>query len=182
MIAFIHKNLAHVLFALLLISRLGDIISTLIATPDLKLESNLLAKKLGKPFVFATVLISFVAYYDTSIAVMMLIPFLFVSFSNIGKIWFLKSFGEENYRDFLINKIKEKGIKGIILQNLASAFFVCLIGFSIFIFYSTTDTWGYWIACGFFTFGFILLFWGTINTFTLYFRVKHGKLGKQQDS
>jgi hypothetical protein len=51
--------LEHLLSALILLSRFGDIGSTYLATPKLKLEMNPPLKKFGRGFAMATVVDSF---------------------------------------------------------------------------------------------------------------------------
>jgi hypothetical protein len=171
-IEFIHKNLAHVFFILLLISRLGDVLSTLFITPELKLENNLIAKKLGKPFIFISLLICFLPYYNITYALLLLIPSLLVSINNIGKLWMIKSFGETNYDNFINEKIKENGIKLIIIQNIIISILISLIAFTIFIFYNTSDSWGYWIAYSFILYSLITLFWGITSSLKRYIKIK----------
>ncbi|HYE74981.1 MAG TPA: hypothetical protein VEF04_16690, partial [Blastocatellia bacterium] len=102
MLKFVYSHFEHCLFVLLLISRLGDIISTYLATPTLKLEANPLARRLRWPFAVCTVLVSFIAYFNTFIAVVMLVPFLFVSASNLSRVWLIRALGEDAYLDLLL--------------------------------------------------------------------------------
>jgi hypothetical protein len=168
----IYRNLNHFMFILLLISRLGDVVSTLLATPKLKLETNVIARKLGKPFIFLTLLIAVVAYYNVALAVAVLIPSLMVSASNMGKVWFLKKYGESNYYELICALVKKNGIKGFILFNILSSLFIVLIGFTIYVLVPSPEEWGFWIALGFFAYGFVIIFWGTINYLTLNRRIK----------
>jgi hypothetical protein len=172
MIEFIHQNLNHVLFVLLLVSRVGDVASTLLATPKLKLEANPVARKLGKPFMFASLLIAFVAYLHTGLAVTALIPFLMVSASNVGKVALLKYTGETAYHDFVLNAIRKHGVGGFILGNVVSSLFVVLIGFVIFVLSPDPAEWGFWIGLGFFMYAFVIVLWGTTNYLRLARAVK----------
>lgn len=52
-----HTHLERLLCALILISRLGDIGSTYLITPKLKLEANPILRKLGWWFAIASVLV-----------------------------------------------------------------------------------------------------------------------------
>ena len=172
MLNFIYSNFKHFIFGFLLISRLGDVLSTLFATPKLKFESNIIAKKLGKPYMFLTLLISFVAYYDIAISIVILIPSLLVSASNISKIWIIRTFGEDNYYELIIKLIKKDGVIKLILLNILSSFFIILIAVIMFILYPKQQDWGFWIAYGFLLYGIIIIFWGTLNTTIIYFKTK----------
>ncbi len=87
------ENFTVVLAALILVSRLGDILSTYLVTPSLKLEANLLLRKLGWRFAVATTLIALVPFYNTALGVMVLVPSLLVSASNLQKVWAGESHG-----------------------------------------------------------------------------------------
>lgn len=94
---FVYNNIEHILCFLILVSRLGDIISTYLVTPTLKLEANPIVKKLGWRFAYLTVLICIVPYFHTGAAVMVLVPSLLITSSNISKYWVVKTIGEEEY-------------------------------------------------------------------------------------
>jgi hypothetical protein len=49
--------MTHTIAFLLLLARLGDIGSTYLATPNLKLEANVLARRFKWPFAWLTVLL-----------------------------------------------------------------------------------------------------------------------------
>src|SRR5579864_9285673 len=73
LLAFAYANLPHVLCALLLIARLGDIGTTYLATPRLRLEANPIVRKLGWPFALLSLGACFLPYYSITIAVPVLI-------------------------------------------------------------------------------------------------------------
>src|SRR5437773_11506825 len=92
-----HIRLEHLLCALIFISRLGDIGSTYLITPKLKLETNPIVRKLGWWFAIATLAVCLVPYYSTAMAIIVLVPSLMVSAANAGKIWVARAFGEGAY-------------------------------------------------------------------------------------
>src|SRR5437867_966894 len=100
---YIYNNvkLEHLLCVVILLSRLGDIGSTYLITPKLKLEANPIARKLGWGFAVATLLLCFVPYYSTALGIIVLIPSLMVSAANASKIWFVRAYGESEYHDLL---------------------------------------------------------------------------------
>jgi len=79
-----HIRLEHLLCALILLSRLGDIGSTYLVTPKLRLEANPIVRKLGWWFAVATLLLCLVPYYWTPAGIIILIPSLMVSAANTG--------------------------------------------------------------------------------------------------
>jgi hypothetical protein len=89
--------LRHVLCGLILLGRLGDIISTRLITPKLELEANPLMRRLGWKFAVLTVLLCLAPYVmHPALAVILVPPFLMISGSNIGKIWVVRALGEKH--------------------------------------------------------------------------------------
>src|ERR1700748_841448 len=85
---------------LLAFSRSMDFISTWVATPNLVLEGNPIAKKLGWRWgiLLNLVLCAGMAFSPvTAIAVCTLS--LLVAARNFQSAWLMRSMGEENYRD-----------------------------------------------------------------------------------
>jgi hypothetical protein len=90
-----YSNIEHYLFVFILLGRIGDIGSTYLATPQLRLETNPIIRKLKWPFAIVTLLISFIAYYHAGLAVMILISTYFVCSANISKLWAIRTVGED---------------------------------------------------------------------------------------
>ena len=97
-----HVKLEHLLCILILVSRLGDIGSTYLVTPKLKLEANPIVRKFGWWFAIATMLLCLIPYYSTGMGIIVLIPSLMVSASNTAKIWFARAYGESEYQELLL--------------------------------------------------------------------------------
>jgi hypothetical protein len=172
MLDFIHANFNHFLFVFLLISRLGDVVSTLIATPQLKLESNIIARKLGKPFMLLTILVSFIAYYSAYAAIILLVPSLLVSAMNIGKIWMMRTMGEDRYSALIADLARKSKPIHPVITNIASALFFSLIGFLIFVLYPDENSYGFAVATGFVGFGFAIALHGTVSYLMLFYRLR----------
>ncbi len=103
-------SLAHVLCGLILLGRLGDIISTWLITPKLDLEANPIVRWLGWRFAVATVLLCLVPYVvDLWIAVILVPPFLMISGSNVGKIWMVRALGEKQVLEHSIHTVFKMG-------------------------------------------------------------------------
>src|ERR1051326_7172442 len=82
-----HVKIEHLLCTLIFVARVGDIGSTYLVTPKLRLEANPIIRKLGWWFAIATVALCLIPYYSTAMAVIVLVPSLLVSAANTGKIW-----------------------------------------------------------------------------------------------
>src|SRR5262245_34272963 len=87
-------NLQHVLAALILLSRAGDVVITLLVSPTLQLESNPLARRFFRVVAVLSFAFCLVPYYSTALAVMVLVPSLLVSASNLGRGWVARALGE----------------------------------------------------------------------------------------
>ena len=101
-----HIKLEHLLCALILIARIGDIGSTYLVTPTLKLEANPIMKRLGWRFALATLLICLIPYYSTALGIVALVHSLLLSASNIRLVWFARAYGEREYYELLLRTAK----------------------------------------------------------------------------
>ena len=168
MTEFVYNNLDHVLCGLLLISRLGDVISTYLVSPTLKLEANPIVKRLGWKFALLTILVCVVPYWSLPMGLMMLVPFLMVSASNIGKIWFIRTYGESEYLELVRSVARKGSMRGSLLGTWASAAFIALQGSVLIFFYPNQDQWAFWFGCGILLYALIIALWGTVYTVRLF--------------
>jgi hypothetical protein len=94
--------------ALLIFSRAMDFLSTWIATPNLVLEGNPIAKKLGwkGSMLLNTVLVVALAMWPLS-AIVIATASVLVAARNFQSAWLMHSLGEEVYRAWHIQRIQE---------------------------------------------------------------------------
>ena len=159
---FVYNNLEHILCFLILVSRLGDIISTYLITPTLKLEANPIVKKLGWRFALLTMLVCIVPYYHTGGAVIVLVPSLLITSSNISKYWAVKTIGEEEYLKRLLIFASKSKLSHALFSILAASFFVILTGLVLLLLCPDSGEWGYWFANGIIAYGFIVALHGSL--------------------
>jgi len=159
---FVYSHFEHVLFALLLLSRIGDVLSTYLATPKLRLEANPIVRRLRWPFAIATVLVSFVAYVDTTLAVMLLVPCLLICASNFSKVWMLRTMGEDAYLEMLVGTASRGNLSRAIVGVLVSAAFTALAGVVLMIL-STERTWGFPFGMGIVVFAAVQVYFGVLS-------------------
>jgi hypothetical protein len=99
------------LLALLVFSRGMDVLSTWVATPNLVLEGNPIAKKLGwrwgLPINFGFCLA--LAFWALP-AIVISTTSLLVAARNFQSAWLMRSMGEQVYRDWHIQRIQETRI------------------------------------------------------------------------
>src|SRR5438309_4929826 len=99
------------MLALLLVSRGMDALSTWVATPNLVLEGNPIAKKLGWRWGlpinlgFALVL----AFWPLP-AIVISTTSVLVAARNFQSAWLMRSLGEQSYRDWHVERIQETRI------------------------------------------------------------------------
>jgi hypothetical protein len=97
-----------ILLLLLVFSRGMDFLSTWVATPNLVLEGNPIAKKLGWKFGLAlnVVLCVVLAAWPLS-AIVVSTASVLVAARNFQSAWLMRSLGEEIYRDWHIERMQE---------------------------------------------------------------------------
>ena len=96
------------LFALLVFARAMDFLSTWIATPNLVLEGNPLAKKMGWKWglLLNAVIVIFLAQWALS-AIVVATASVLVAARNFQSAWLMRSLGEELYRSWHVERILE---------------------------------------------------------------------------
>jgi Na+-transporting methylmalonyl-CoA/oxaloacetate decarboxylase gamma subunit len=99
----------YCLLALLLaFSRSMDFLSTWIATPNLVLEGNPIAKKLGWRWgIVLNVGICFGMAFSPVTAIAVSTMSVLVAARNFQSAWLMRSLGEENYREWHVGRIQE---------------------------------------------------------------------------
>lgn len=96
------------LLALLVFARAMDFLSTWVATPNLVLEGNPLAKILGWRWglVVNAVLVACLARWPLS-AIVVATASVLVAARNFQSAWLMRSLGEETYRAWHVERIQE---------------------------------------------------------------------------
>ena len=123
---FIFRNIEHCLAFLILLSRVGDIGSTFLATPKLRLEANPLFRKFGKRklglclFVVLNFFLCAAPYVAPGFGIMVLVPSLFVSASNTAKIWRVRSCGEDAYYELLLGMARTGNLAHAMASEIVS--------------------------------------------------------------
>ena len=108
------------MLALLVFSRGMDFLSTWIATPNLALEGNPLAKKLGwKWGVLLNIVICLVLPMWPLSAIVVATASVLVAARNFQSAWLMRSLGETAYREWHVERVRETRI---------TLFLFCLAG------------------------------------------------------
>src|SRR5438445_3798366 len=99
------------LFLMLLVSRGMDILSTWVATPNMLLEGNPIARKLGWRWGIPINLLFCVGFaFWPMPAIVLSTTSVLVAARNFQSAWLMRSLGEEAYRDWHVERIQETRI------------------------------------------------------------------------
>jgi hypothetical protein len=171
MLEIIRNHPDHFLFVVLLISRIGDILTTYVVTPTLKLEANPIMRKFRWPFAIVSLLAAFIAYWDINLSIMLAVPFLLVCASNASKMWIAKVLGEDEYFKLFTSVIQRSSVSLAIICFLSPALFFVLLGILLLNFVHELP--GQYAAFGFILFAFIT----SLMSITFYLKLRHAVVG-----
>ena len=115
----------HGLAILILIGRLGDVLSTHFVTPTMALEMNPVARRFKKPTFVLGFLLCAVPYFDVPLGVMAAVPSLLVSAWNLSRAWMARTIGEKEMERLIVQTAKHGSLSmALWLAWTAAAFFV----------------------------------------------------------
>src|SRR5690242_5109760 len=120
--------IAHILGFLILVGRAGDLLSTWLATPKLKLEANPIVRRLGWRFAVLTLLFCLIPYYNAALGVAAVVFNFVVCFSNFGKVWLMRTMGESEYDALLCSLARRSTRSGALVPFLTAQGFLALVG------------------------------------------------------
>jgi hypothetical protein len=129
MTAWIFQHFEHFLCGMLLLSRVGDLVTTWLITPRLLLEANPIVRKFRWRLGILTLLACLLPYWNTAYAWAALVMFLMGCASNARSIWLVRAFGEQAYySDVLLVAVRKGNFKAALGSLLAFAVFTVLVG------------------------------------------------------
>ncbi len=114
---------------LLLVSRGADFLSTWIATPNMVLEGNPLARMLGwKWGSLANLVMCGVLAAWPIAAIMIGTTSVLVAARNFQVAWLMRSLGEENYRDWYVERLRQTGLPLYLFCLLGQTLLIASVG------------------------------------------------------
>ncbi len=123
------------MLVLLLVSRGMDILSTWVATPNLILEGNPIAKKLGwrwgMPINMA--ICCLLAFWPLP-AIVISTTSVLVAARNFQSAWLMRSLGEEAYRDWHVERVQETRITLYLFCLAANTLLTATVGAAVMYF------------------------------------------------
>jgi hypothetical protein len=162
------RNLENTLAVLIFLARLGDIGSTYLATPTLKMESNPLMRFGGWKLAALTVFACLIPYYDAQLGLTMLVLSLLVTGSNLSKGWLMRALGESDYQAMVRSAAQRSSLPAALGFAIGGAASVGLAGAVLMFASGGSDTWGYWAASGVTLYALAVGFYGTLAAIKLF--------------
>src|SRR5688572_33218418 len=97
-----------VLFGVVLVARGFDLLSTWVATPNLQLEANPIARHLGwRGGILAAFVLAAVFALWPLPAIIISTTSILVAARNFQSAWIIRSLGEERYRIWIADRVNE---------------------------------------------------------------------------
>jgi len=152
-----------VMFALLFVARGMDFLSTWVATPNLVLEGNPLAKKMGwkvGALVNLGLCIAF-AFWPLT-AIIIITAGLLVAAHNFHSAWLMRSMGEDAYREWFSDRLAETRMPLYISCLLGETLLTGVIGAALILF-SELDSVAFSIGFGIVAYSGIVLFYTALS-------------------
>lgn len=130
-VPFASRNYA-LIFLLLLVARGMDFLSTWVATPNLVLEGNPIAKKLGWRWgIPINVLVCFGFAFWPLPAIVISTTSVMVAARNFQSAWLMRSLGEQLYRDWHIERVQETRISLYLFCLFAQTALIAGVGAAV---------------------------------------------------
>jgi hypothetical protein len=138
----------HLLAVLLLAARLGDVGSTYLVTPTLRLEANSMVRRFGWRFALLTIPICLLPYYNTALAMVGLVMSLLVTSSNLTRGWVARALGEAEYAKVLQRAAESSNRRTATAFILSGAAASALVGVLLVAVSGGADQWAFWVGVG----------------------------------
>ena len=123
------------MLGLLAFARGMDFLSTWIATPNLVLEGNPLAKKLGwKWGILVNIVLCFAFAFSPLPAIVISTTSVLVAARNFQQAWLMRSLGEELYRTWHVARLRETNGFLFVFCLLAQTALIGLVGAALIFF------------------------------------------------
>jgi hypothetical protein len=128
------------MLALLVFSRGMDFLSTWIATPNLVLEGNPIAKKLGWTWgLIVNVAVVFLLAIWPVAAIVVSTASVMVAARNFQSAWLMRTLGEHSYRDWHVERVQETRISVYLFCLFGNTLLTAGVGLAVILF-SRTET------------------------------------------
>jgi hypothetical protein len=155
------------MLALLFFGRGMDFLSTYVATPNLQLEGNPIAKKLGWRWgVLLNVIMCFTFALWPLTAIIITTTGLLVAARNFKSAWLMRSMGEEPYRAWYCERISRTRMRLIVLALLGETILTAFVGTALVLF-SRENSVAFAIGLGVIAYAVVVLFYTSLSLYRL---------------
>jgi hypothetical protein len=156
------------LFALLLVARGADFLSTWVATPNMVLEGNPIAKKLGWRWGIPLNLAMCIGFAFWLLpAIVISTTSVLVASRNFQSAWLMRSYGEELYREWHVERVQETSVTLYLFCLFAQTALVAGVGGALIYFASDRDQIVLAIGLGIIAYALAVAFYTLLGTIRL---------------
>ncbi len=133
----------------ILLGRIGDVVSTRLATPQLLLEMNPIIRKGRWKFAWASLLFCGVPFLDPWIGVMFFVWSCLVAGSNFAGAWITRAIGEEAVFDLLRRAAQRRSLRSQLVLEMASiGSYLLVVALLMALRFLETNEWIFPVALG----------------------------------
>jgi len=168
------------MLGLLLFARGADFLSTWVATPNLVLEGNPLAKKMGwKLGALVNLALCFALSFWVTTALVVVTASLLVAAHNFHSAWLMRTMGEEAYRNWFAQRVAETRPALQLLCLLGETGLTALVGAGV-IWWSAMDSCAFAIGAGVVAYALIVLFYSSLSLWRLRRNLGYSAMARQE--
>ncbi len=145
--------MAHVFCVLILLTRVGDIVSTRLVTPTWKLETNPIARRLGWKLAIPSLALCLVPYYHNGLGFMVLVGGLFVCYSNTSRMWLARTLGEAEMEELLLRAARRSSLRRALVPLAVASASLSGIAVLFVLFSGGSRSWAFYGGFGLLSIG-----------------------------
>jgi hypothetical protein len=162
----------HTIAALLLLGRLGDMLSTRLVTPTLRLEANPIMRRLGWRFAWFGLVVVLIPYYSLAAGIAIMAASLMVTGSNLSRGWIYRALGEAGSDEFLLRAAARTRRASAVGSVLGGAAAVIVAGVVLMWLSGSNGAPSYWFGVGLALYGVVVAVHGSLFVFRLIRRAR----------
>ena len=167
-------TLENGLALIILVGRLGDVLSTLFVTPNMALEGNPVARRFKWPTMVGGFALCIVPYFDILLAIMVAVPSLLVTASNLSRGWMARALGEREVEAIILRAVARGSLATTLEMVWTAAVFVLLAaGLLVWLSWGGDDV-ALYFALGLGLYGLAVAIHGSFFFIRVFRRVRNG--------
>jgi hypothetical protein len=173
-----HSNpdmaLVHIIALLILLGRIGDVASTLFITPHLVLEANPVVRRFKWPTIVLGFVLCLAPYVDVGLGIMIAVPSLLVTASNLSRGWVSRAVGEKEAEAFLLRAAMRGSLATVLsMLGIATAFFILAAALLLYI-SEGSESLEYWFGIGMILYALTVGIHGSLFAARLFRKARQG--------